>query len=98
MFNTILIGVIIGHIIGYREYYVKIGSSFVITYVLKKLIKCLDSDMADAFAVGGYAETVTCVMVLLLAIKQNGQAQKPPEGQEIIGGWMGKVVDKFIKH
>lgn len=99
MINGILLGVLIAHICAYKEYYISIASSFVVTYTLKKLIKNLDSDIADAFAVGGYAETVMCIMVLLIAIKQNGQ-RKLPEGQEreIIGGWMGKVVDKFIKH
>lgn len=101
--KSVFLVALIMHICAYKEYYISILSSFVVTYTLKKLIKCLDSDIADCFAVGGYAEVAMCIMVLLVAVKNNGK-KTLPEGQEreILGGWLGagwnKLKDKFIKH
>lgn len=92
----ITLAIILAHIMGHKEQYIGIASSFIVTYSVKKVIKILDGDIADTFAMGGYALTVTLIIGLLASFVTPNMA--PEGGTKAVGGWTGKLIDKFIKH
>lgn len=93
----ITLAIIVAHIIGHKTQYIAIATSFISTYTIKKVLKVLDGDIADSFALGGYAMTATLVIGLLASFKNSGMGS-PEVGHETVGGWTGKLIDKFIRH
>lgn len=94
----LLIALITAHLKAYKENYITIITSFVSTYTIKKLIKILDADIADAFALGGYAMTVSLIIKFLAILRTPTSMGKPEVGHEIIGGAVGDLIEKFTNH
>lgn len=64
--------ILIGHLKAYNSYYINIGTSFVVTFALKKIINSMNKDLASMFGLAGYCVVLNYIVKLLIAISGNG--------------------------
>lgn len=95
--TTILYGLLLAHFVAYKDYYAKIGVTFAITYLIKRLVKSAgDKDNADLVGLGGYTLTIGEFIKLLNSIKKNSfTGSSSEETNEIIGGLLGQIMDSI---
>lgn len=91
----ILYGILLAHINAYREYYTKIGITFAVTYMMKRLIRSSgQKDNADLIGLAGYSLTIGQFFILLNVMKNSGAyGGNSAEANKIIGGLLGGSVD-----
>lgn len=92
--GTILYGLLIAHIVGYKELYIKIGTTFALTFVAKRLVKSFGSkNEAEIIAMAGYTLTFGEFVHLISQVRNNAQHAQSMENPELIGGAVGKLME-----
>lgn len=93
--TLILYGLFIAHLNAYRDYYMRIGITFSMTFLMKKLVKSGgQQDNAELIGLGGYALTIGEFVKLIGAMKSSGLYRgNSEEANKIIGGLLGGSVD-----
>lgn len=91
----IIYGLLITHFMSYKNYYIKIGMTFSITYLMKRLIKSAgNKEHADIIGLTGYVMTFGEFTNLMKAIKDaSNKALNSEDANKIIGGLLGDGLE-----
>lgn len=93
----IMYGLLVTHFMSYKNYYIKIGMTFSITYLMKRLIKSAgNKEHADIIGLTGYVITFGEFTKLIKAMKDaSNRVAESEDAQKIIGGLLGNGLDSI---
>lgn len=93
--SLIIYGIILAHFNAYKDYYGRIGLTFAMTFLVKRLAKSANQiEHSELIGLGGYSLTVGEFAKLIQALKQSGiQGSNVEESSKILGGLLGKGID-----
>ena len=99
MIGLTIYGIVIAHILAYKHHYINIGTTFIATFITKRLIKSFgNNNHADLIGLSGYVLTWGGCMELIKAMKANGiGGVVNEENTKIVGGLVGKIVEEIQK-
>lgn len=89
-------GLLLAHIVNYKEYLIKIGSNFVITFALKRIFKSInDPFKADMLGLSGYTLTFSSIIDYLVAVKEAGTCT--PDNTAGVSKEFGGLIPELIE-
>jgi hypothetical protein len=92
--GTILYGLLIAHLLGYKEHYIKIGTTFALTFVTKRFVKSFGSkNDAEIIGLAGYTLTFGDFIKLISQVRSNATKAPSQETMDIVGGAVGKLME-----
>lgn len=92
--GTILYGLLIAHLLGYKEHYIRIGTTFVLTFATKRFVKSFGSkNEAEIIALAGYTLTFGEFIKLISQVRNNATKAPSKETIDIVGGAVGKLME-----
>lgn len=93
--GLILYGMLMAHLVGYRDEYLKIGTTFATTIMVKLVVKQGNKDHATMIGLGGGFVTVTQVLKLLEKVTKRGFSDPNAIGGK--NGLVGDMIESITK-